>query len=339
MDKFTHFIGIDVSKDKLDLALLDSVGNHLASIEIKNSSKVLMVELEKLAKSQDIDLKTVFCCMEATGVYCRPMMIAATELQLVIGIEPAWRIRSNQFRRGKTDKTDAIRVADFALHYHLQIRRWKPEPDQLEKLRSLLAARESLIKCKKALMIPAKEAKKLECETEAQIRARHSDPVIKTIKNQLKVIDKEIDQLIKLDAEIRNKVELITSIPGVGKQTAIQLILHTRGFERFENAKQVACYCGVAPFEHQSGTSYRGRTRVSHKANKRLKRALHMAALAAIMHNRVIKAYFARKVAQGKHKMSVINAIRNKLLHMIFAILKRGTPYREFSESKENSVS
>jgi transposase len=132
--------------------------------------------------------------------------------------------------------------------------------------------------------------------------------------------------LVKQDDEISKNIELITSIPGIGTQTAINMVIATNNFKAFSSAKHLACYAGVVPFQNQSGTIIK-RERVSKMANKKLKKLLHMAAMAAIQFDKEIKAYYKRKVEEGKNKMSVLNAIRNKLVHRIMAVLQRKTPY------------
>ena len=97
---------------------------------------------------------------------------------------------------------------------------------------------------------------------------------------------------------------------------------------RLTDSRKLACYSGVAPFVYESGTSIRGRTGVSKFANNELKKVLHMAAISSVKHNPDLKQYFQRKVLEGKNKMSVINAVRNKLLHRVVAVIKRGTPYK-----------
>ena len=105
------------------------------------------------------------------------------------------------------------------------------------------------------------------------------------------------------------------------------LLVYTHGFNRLNDSRKLACYSGVAPFVYESGTSIRGKTGVSKFANNELKKVLHMAAISSVQHNPDLKQYFQRKVLQGKNKMSVINAVRNKLLHRVVAVIKRGTPY------------
>jgi transposase len=134
--------------------------------------------------------------------------------------------------------------------------------------------------------------------------------------------------IISNDAALHELFTLLTSVPGVGKCTALYFLCFTNEFQLCRTAKQLACYCGVAPFEHTSGTSIRGKTRVSSMANKILKCHLHLGALSAIQHNAELRQYYLRKVAEGKHKMAILNAIRNKIIHRIIAVVHRRTPYQ-----------
>ena len=120
---------------------------------------------------------------------------------------------------------------------------------------------------------------------------------------------------------------LIISIKGVGKQTALFMIVYTHGFTKFKNWRKFASYCGIAPFPNLSGTSIRGRTKVSNLANKKIKSLFDLCAKSAIQHNPEMKAYYYGRLDEGKNKMSTINIIRNKLLARIFAVVERQTPY------------
>ena len=154
------------------------------------------------------------------------------------------------------------------------------------------------------------------------------DFVIKALNAQIAEVEEKIRQLYGADEELSGQMQLIRSVPGVGEVTALALVIETNGFTRFENAKQLACHCGVAPFEHSSG-KFKGRARVSPKANKRLKALLNLCARAAISANGEFREYYDRKLAEGKHAMSVLNAIRNKILLRVFAIVKRGIMYEK----------
>ena len=142
-------------------------------------------------------------------------------------------------------------------------------------------------------------------------------------------IEKRMLEIIHSDESLKVLYELVTSVKCVGEVLATELIVYTNGFTRMQNTSQLACYCGVAPFEHSSGTSIKGRIGTSNFANMNLKSTLHMAAVSATRYVPDIKQYYERKVAEGKNKMCVINAIRNKLIKRVMAVVKRGEPYQE----------
>ncbi|MFN7095002.1 MAG: transposase, partial [Burkholderiales bacterium] len=147
------------------------------------------------------------------------------------------------------------------------------------------------------------------------------------LEKEIKSINPSLEQLIKEDEKLQANYERIRSVKHVGMVAALQLMVYTHDFTRFDNAKKIASYAGVAPFAYSSGTSIRGKNQVHPMANKTLKKSLHMCALSAIRHAGVMKDYFDRKVAEGKNKMSVINAIRNKILHIIFACVREQRLY------------
>ncbi|MEO1546998.1 MAG: IS110 family transposase, partial [Bacteroidota bacterium] len=129
------------------------------------------------------------------------------------------------------------------------------------------------------------------------------------------------------DTELDRIFGLLLSIKCIGKQAAMFLLVHTDGFTKFDNARQFAAYCGIAPYPYQSGTSIKGRSRVSPMANKGIKSLLNMCALSSIRHNSEIKRYYDQRIAAGKNKMSTVNIVRNKLVSRAFAVVNRGTPY------------
>jgi len=152
--------------------------------------------------------------------------------------------------------------------------------------------------------------------------------LIKAIEIQILKIEADIEKSILGDQELKKQSELIKSVPGVGKVVSWTLIAKTEGFTTISDPRKLACYCGVAPFDYQSGTSIRGRSRVSMFADKNMKTLLHLAAMSAIRLNNELKMYYQRKVGEGKNKMSVLNAVRNKIIHRVFAVIKNQTIYK-----------
>jgi transposase len=131
-------------------------------------------------------------------------------------------------------------------------------------------------------------------------------------------------------SNLKKLFSLIMSVKGVGKQTALNMIVITNAFTRFKTSRKFASYCGIAPFPYASGTSIRGKTKVSNLANKSMKSLLTMCALSSIQFSPEMKEYYEKRIKEDKNKMSTINIIRNKILSRIFAVIERKTPYVDF---------
>jgi len=151
--------------------------------------------------------------------------------------------------------------------------------------------------------------------------------MIKSFDQQIENLEAQISDIVKADKNMDQNYQLVQTIKGVGKVLALATIVKTQNFTRFTDARKFACFCGTAPFENTSGTSIKGRTRVSHLADKGMKTLLDLAAKSAIRYDPELKQYYCRRTAAGKPKMSTINVVRNKLLYRIFAVVKRQTPF------------
>lgn len=151
--------------------------------------------------------------------------------------------------------------------------------------------------------------------------------IVLVLKEKVKQVEIQISTIVKEDQELSNVYNNLITIKGVGPVLAWTTIAITNNFKAFKNWRKLACYAGIVPFEHSSGTSYRGRTRISYLGNAYLKGLLTQAAASATMYNAEMKTYYQRKVSEGKSKMSAMNIIRNKLVSRMFAVALRGTPY------------
>ncbi|MFK7061643.1 IS110 family transposase, partial [Flavobacterium oreochromis] len=189
---------------------------------------------------------------------------------------------------------------------------FKAPKKSLEKIRVLLSLREKMVAFKATLITNVNELKLLDKEL-YRITQKHQKQSIKGINQDIKKIEKDLETLILEDEKLNSLYNTITSVPGVGKVTALSLICFTKEFTTFQSPRQLACYCGVVPFEYTSGKSIRAKPKVHFMANKKLKKQLHMCALSCVMHNPEMKNYYQRKVAEGKSKMLVLNNVRNKL--------------------------
>jgi transposase len=151
--------------------------------------------------------------------------------------------------------------------------------------------------------------------------------MITVLNKQITKVEQQLEQIILADENLKRCYELMRSIRGVGKIISCYMLVHTQAFTSFDNWRQFASFCGIAPYENQSGL-FVGKTTVNPLANKKVKSLFHLIAMGAIQSNQEMKTYFERRVAEGKSKMSSLNMVRNKMLARIFAVVKRGTPYK-----------
>ncbi|MGB5980742.1 MAG: transposase [Nonlabens sp.] len=241
---------------------------------------------------------------------------------------------SSGVQRNKSDKTDAMRIARYARRFSDRARIESIEPATIEEIRLLLSERELYVKERAKYKAQIKDLGKFIGKSVFKDRKGRMGRHIKLLTRSIEQIDMLIDELMSKDDELSRQQKILTSIDGVGQQVAIHTIMATRGFRKYRNGREFACHVGVAPFSFTSGTSQRSRNKVSNRANKKLKTLFHMAALSAIRMKGEFKDYFDRKVAEGKNKMSVINAVRAKIINRIFALIRENRTYvknREFS--------
>jgi transposase len=198
---------------------------------------------------------------------------------------------------------------------------------QLQELQMLHATRDHLVRTRASMISAVKEYQQT-CslkKTHLVISARLQ--IIKSLSCEIAKLDKRMDAIVTSAPSLKNNAELLHSITGVGKVVALAVIIKTRNFTRFTSARKFACYCGTAPFENTSGSSIRGRTRISHLADKTVKRLLDLSAKSAIQYDKELREYYLKRTAAGKSKMSTINIVRSKILYRMFAVIKRQTPF------------
>lgn len=329
MIKFKAFTGIDISKKTFDAALVfpGTVGAHHQCFPQTEEGFAAFI---KWLESYGIILQDTLICMEHTGLYTNGIIRFLVGLKAHLWVEMAIKIkRSMGLQRGTDDKASSITIAEYAMRFTDRARLWKPVDTQIYRLRDLISQRDRIVNAIKQLSVPVEEMKQCGAAKEARDLERLQQPAINGLEKAKEKIEASINDFIASDEAIHKTISLVCSIKGVGLQTAASLYAYTKGFTMFENAKQLACYCGVVPFSKNSGTSVRYKPGVSPFANRKLKSLLYLCAMSALRWDKEIKAYYERKVNEGKNKMSVINAIRNKLLLRIFAVLRDERPYVE----------
>jgi transposase len=321
--QYTHILGIDISKKTIDLALSHNKANDsMITHKFTNNKKgyqALLVWLKKHGGQID----QLLICLENTGDYHRCLVKFLQSHQAFVWVENAAAIKwSGGLQRGKTDKMDAQRICLYAFRNQDKARAFAPKDEALQQIADLKSQRAELIQARVAIEAPIKEKREAGLEKEAVMLEKTCKGTLASMNEDIKSIEAKIKCIIQEHEELRTNYQLICSVPGIGFITAIQLLVYTNNFKRFDNAKQLASYCGVAPFVYSSGSSIRGKTQTHPMANKTLKASLHMCAVSSISNNKEMKQYYEKKGSEGKNKMSILNAIRNKLLKKVFACVR-----------------
>jgi transposase len=268
--------------------------------------------------------------MEHTGYYSYQFELFLQEQQIVYSKVSALQIkRSVGLVRGKSDKIDAFTISHYGWMRRDELEVQKVPAVLITELKDLITLRDKLVRERSGYKARLKELNATRQYGKTHIQNKIPLRRIRQLTADIREVEVAIGSIIKQSEALQLNYKLLTSIKGVGLITAAYMIAYTDNFQKFANSRKFSCYAGVVPFEHSSGTSIRGKSRVSHYANKKAKRLLNLAASVAIQHNRELKQYYQRRVGEGKSKMSTLNMIRNKLVDRMFAVVKRQTPYQE----------
>lgn len=327
--KYSNFIGIDVSKRSLSVSCWNS-SSEVFYCDIDNTSKSILKFIKRYNKEFGSSKETIVC-LEYTGVYTYYILQCFYEQGFAVWIEHALNIKhSMRMTRGKNDKIDSSRIAEYAFRYQDKLVKWEPKRPIVDKLKKLFSIRESLIKSKKQTSLSITQHKGYEEKGYTKLSSDFIKPILEKVEKQVEKVNDEIQKLIDSDERLTELKKLISSVPGVGDVVTWKLLVTTNEFKDFTDGKKFACYSGVVPFQHQSGTSLRSKARVSHMANKEVKTLLHLSVVSIISRGKgELFEYYQRKVKEGKVKMSVINAVRNKIIQRVFACVKNNREYEE----------
>lgn len=306
-------LGIDVAKQKLDVALL--LQNQTFTKQFDNSSSGFQSLQTWLASLQ---VTQVHACLEATGSYGDAVALFLHEAAHLVSVVNPFRIKGyahSKLSRNKTDTADARLIADFCLTQ-------KPEPwfplapavAELQALTRRIEALEQMLQMEKNRWESAP----------AQIKPSIKR-IMTTFEKEIASLEKSIKDHFDHHANLQEQNSLLQTIPGVGEKTA-QLLLAEIEFSRYPSARAVAAFAGVTPKKKASGTSL-NHTHLSKMGNGRLRKKLYFPALVATAHNDIIKAFALRLKANGKTSMQIICAAMRKLLHIAFGVLKHKTPF------------
>lgn len=324
---FCYFIGIDIAKDTLDWAVYTQQGQQL-STHTPNTLVGIKTALAEFKALPDWNSEQAVFCMEHTGIYNAHLLELLYELKLAVWLESSLQIKqAGGMQRGKTDKVDAQRIAQYAYRFRDQMRLWTPPREIIQQLAFLSATRQRLNQAYNLLAVPVAEQETFISKSFQKTLKRNVNKSLLALKEEQKAVEQQIKELVQADARLKELFDLMVSVPGIGPVIATELLIATNEMQTINDPKKLACHAGVAPFEYRSGTSIRGKTKVSHQARKRLKSLIHMGTMSAIQVKGDLQDYYLRKLGEGKHTMLVLNAVRNKLIHRVCAVVRRGEKY------------
>ena len=326
-----YFIGVDVSKKKLDFCVMfeDKVIHEEVVANQQDSVQALITQLKK---DYGIDNTQMLICAERTGQYTYPLMCACEIDNCNLWLEDPANIKySSGVQRGKNDKVDAKRIAIYAARFKDKVQYYKRPDKEIEQLKQLEAERSLYVVDLAKYKAQLEDQKEYIPEKLYNDKAVRLKKLIEGLEEVIGSIKNEMRKIIESNNLLSTQYELLQSVDGVGPVVALNMIVITEAFTRFDNARQFNCFAGLAPFQYMSGSSQRSKARVSHRADKSIKSLLHLAAVSVIgKKTGEMKQYYLRKVEQGKNKMSVINAVRAKIVARMFAVINKNEKYTPF---------
>lgn len=327
------FIGIDISKKTLDVVIYASSKKHSDSENYKQltNDKAGHAGLLSWFKQRRISRNEVVIGLEHTGIYSFGLRLYLEAHKVdYCAFNPLHLKRSLGLVRGKNDKVDAERIAYFTYLHREELTYSRLSGSTILRLQELSVERKRFVTQQagyKALLTDNDKHP----QTSTLRRAKN---MVEALEEEIKSVEEEMRALIEQDPSIAKNYQLLTGIKGIGSINAISTIIHTNNFEAFETARQYACYLGIAPFDHSSGTSVKGKTQVSHIGAKLLKADLSQAAKSAIVWDKELREYYERKIKEKKAFGVALNAVKFKLVCRMFAVVRRGTPFVELNTYK-----
>lgn len=327
MKNYVDVVGIDVSKLTID-AHMHHKGQHRVFSNSGKGFKAMLLWTEKHLGQQ-----CYFFCFENTGHYSGNLCVYLSQRAMDYVEESPLAIkRSVGIVRGKTDKLDAAMIARYAWLHREELSLGTPRQKDIQELGRLLATREQLVRDRTGKLSSLNEMENI-------LSSPSTDDCCKILVKNIHYLTKQIDaleqcikELMKREESLDENFRLLNTLKGVGLILASQIIYHTGNFNRFDSWRQFSSYCGVAPFEHRSGTSIRRKNRIHHIGDRKMKTLLTLASVSAIQCDKELKHYYKKKLGEGKPKMVALNNVRNKILARAFSVIKRGTPYVELQQ-------
>ncbi len=312
------YVGIDVSAAKFDVALL-LTGDRFRHRTFSNSGQGFAALRKWLGEAGTDD---VHVCMEATGTYGLALATYLHGAGLCVSVVNPACIKAfaqSELRRAKTDRVDAMVIARFCRA--MRPAAWQPPSAEVAHLQALVRRLQDL------QAMHTSESNRLKVPGISEPVRASVREMLAHIEKQMQAISQQIEEHFERCPALKAQRDLLCTIPGIGKATASVLLGENVGANRYCSARQLAAYAGLVPQPRQSGSSVRGRARLSKRGNAHLRKVLYFPAVTAMYHNPILRAFAERLRAAGKATMVIIGALMRKLLHQAYGVLKSGRPF------------
>jgi transposase len=326
MNTGTIVVGLDVGAETFAAALLhDAQDAGEVRRTVANSAEGFE-DLMAWFQERGVSQKNAAVCLEATGVYGEALCYYLSSRGFRVAVESPLKVKRSFAQSGpKNDTVDARQIAEYGHRFYDELQWWTPPTVVMEQVRVLLTAREQFV-AQRVANTNARQA--LQHKVITSLKAEEAyEQAITQLSENIQEIDRELKRLIKEDDSFHRLIRTLTSVPGVGMLLAANLAVLTNGFARTQNHRQLASYTGICPLEHTSGTSVYRKPRSRQYGPPRMRKLLYLAAMSVSTHNAEFRAYYLRKVAEGKPKRLVLNNIANKLLKIVCALVRSETVY------------
>ena len=331
---FNYFLGWDVSKATLDYCVLDRQGQAVDRGNIANEVPTIRKFFKRLCTQLGAAACNILQCVENTGVYTHPLLLvmqrATDEAAPFLWREDALQIKLSSGRqKDKTDAGDALSIARYALRHQNDARAYTLPAKQLRQVRQLLQLRRSLLKGLTALEVSYRELKAYALYPLDTTGARIIRRQVQQMKKNLAELDARLTALIQEDEQMRRLYRITQSVPGMGPKNSLVVLALTELYQKIPTARACASYAGISPHTYQSGSSVRRGPRTSKASSAELKTAIHLGAMSLIKHDNLYRQLYDRLRAKGKAHLSAINAVRNKMLRVLYACIEKDTLYQK----------
>lgn len=335
------FIGIDVSKKTIDASVIipslsDDQPIVLSYGKFDNRPSGFRKMIAMVRKiSNGIDLSEWLFCCETTGAYDIQMCDYMVGKNLDIWREHASHIAKTRICHGKDDRKDSLLIAEYAWRNRDKARVYVPTPASIKDLRQLFLYRRQMVEMRKQLSTRMTDLKAtIESDRIMSYIYRESQKQIDELSDRIKDCEQRMREIIEQDKDLSCSFGHIMSVVGIGLVSTVAIIIYTGNFKLIDSYKSFACYCGVVPFYEDSGTSVHKREYIGHKSNRMVRSYLIQAAHIAAMHNKDMVSYRERMTQRGKAMGVIINNIVNKLLRVVFSLIKNDCNFEENHEFK-----